>query len=88
MIDNKKQWYLVILATTWLFIALALTAGFYAITQDTRSLSLATLTAPPIAMLRQLYHYYFPPSAADYEIQKFKLQRKSDQACNKKRPRP
>jgi len=84
MIDNKKQWYLLILATIWLLIALTLTASFYLTTRDIRSLGLATLTAPPIAMLRRLYHYHFPPSPADYEIKKLKLQKKSNQAHNKK----
>jgi hypothetical protein len=74
MTDNKKQWYLLILATAWLFIALALTAGMLYITRDLRSAALAGLMAPPIALLRGLYRYYFPPSAAEYEIQKLKLQ--------------
>jgi len=29
MIDNNKQWFLLILAAAWLFIALALAAGVY-----------------------------------------------------------
>ena len=60
----------------------------YFATQDARALRLATLTVPPITMLRQLYRYYFPPSAADYELQKLKLQIKSDQTSNRKRTRP
>jgi hypothetical protein len=74
MTDNKKQWYLLILATAWLFIALALTAGALYITRDLRSAAFAGLTTPPIVLLRRLYHYYFPPSDADYEIQKLKIQ--------------
>jgi hypothetical protein len=88
MVDNKKQWFLLILAAVWLFLALALTAGVYYTTQDVRTLGLATLTAPPIAMFRQLYRYHFPPSAADYEIQKLKLQMKSERAHNRKWIRP
>ncbi len=74
MTDNKKQWYLLILATVWLFIALALTAGALYITRDLRSALLAGLSTPQIALLRRLYLYHFPPSAADYEIQKLKIQ--------------
>lgn len=74
MTDNKKQWYLLILATAWLFIALALTVCALYITRDLRSALLAGLTTPPIALLHRLYHYHFPPSAADYEIQKLKIQ--------------
>jgi hypothetical protein len=79
MIDNKKQWFLLILATIWLFLALAITTSFLLITQDARSFGLTALTAPPIAMLRQIYRYHFPPSAADYALQKLKLQAKRDQ---------
>jgi hypothetical protein len=75
MIDNNKQWFLLILAAAWLFIALALAAGVY-------------FATPSRMMLRQLYRYYFPPSAADYELQKLKLQIKSDQTSNRKRTRP
>ena len=74
MTDNKKQWYLLIVATAWLFIALAMTAGALYITRDLRSAVLAGLTTPPIAILRWLYRYYFPSSTADYEIQKLKIQ--------------
>ena len=74
MTDNKKQWYLLILVTAWLFIALALTVGALYITKDLRSAAIAGLTAPPIALIRRLCRYYFPPSAADYEIQKLKIQ--------------
>ncbi len=73
MTDNKKQCNLLILATAWLFIALALTAGALYVTRDLRSVVLAGLTTPPIALLRRLYRYHFPPSAADYEIQKLKI---------------
>lgn len=85
MTDNKKQWYLLILATAWLFIALALTASALYITRDLRSAVLAGLTTPPIALLRQLYRYYFPPSAAYYEIKKLKIQNWSNRAQRKKR---
>lgn len=88
MPDNKKQWFLLILTAAWLLIALALTAGVYSITQDARSFGFAMLTAAPITMLRHLYRYHFPPSAADYEIQKLKLLLKSDQARNRKRNHP
>lgn len=85
--DNSKQWFLLLLAAVWLFFALALTAYVYSVTQDMRSLGLATLTAPPIAMLRLLYRYHFPPSAADYELQKLKLQFKHGRSHYRKRVR-
>lgn len=81
MPDNKKQWFLLLLTAAWLLLS----AVAYVATQDAR---IATLIAPPIAMLCRLYHYHFPPSIADYELQKFKLQIKRDQACNRKRARP
>lgn len=83
MIDNRKQWFLLILAAAWLLIVLALTASVYTITRDLHSFGLATFTAPLIAILRPLYRYHFPPDVADCEIQKLKLQLKD---CNKKRP--
>lgn len=86
MIDNKKQWFLLSLATVWLLIALAMTASIYYITRDTRTLGLATLIAPPITMLHRIYHYHFPPSPADYELQKLKLQLKKSSARRKKGP--
>ncbi len=52
MLDNKKQWFLLILIAAWLFIVLALTIKVYYTLQDVRSLGLAALTAPPIALLR------------------------------------
>ena len=85
MADNKKQWYLLILATAWLFMAMALTTGVFYLTRDPRSTLLAGLTAPPIIVLRRLYRYYFPPNAADYEIQKLKIQIWSNLAQRKNR---
>ena len=70
---SKQQWYFLILATVWLFVALALTVDIFYVTKDLRSIILATLTAPPIAMLQRLYRYYFPPSKADYKMQELKL---------------
>lgn len=85
MPNSKQQWFLFILAAAWLFVALVLTGIVYLVTQDARTLVLSALMAPPVAMLRYLYHYYFPPSSADYELQKLKLQLKSDQTHCKKR---
>jgi hypothetical protein len=88
MSNSKEQWFLFILAAAWLFLTLILTGIVYLLTHDVRALALTTLTAPPVAMLRSLYHYHFPPSSADYELQKLKLQLRSNQARNKKRKAP
>jgi hypothetical protein len=88
MSNHKIQWYLLILAPIWLFVSLALTASAFYITRDLHSFALGTLTAPPIVILNLLYRRHFPPSAADYEIQKLKLQLKSDQVRNRKRVKP
>jgi len=88
MSNSKEQWFLFILAAVWLCIALILTGIVYLITHDARALALTTLTAPPVAMLRYLYHYHFPPSSADYELQKLKLRLKSNQTHYKKRKIP
>lgn len=76
MIDKKKQRYLLILALVWLFAPLILIIVLFSLTHDSRSLALVVLIAPPIAVLPQLYHYYFPPSAAYYERQRLKFQKK------------
>jgi len=88
MKDNKKQWYLLVLATAWLFSSLAVTISAFYMTKDPRSLAIATLTAPPIAILSRLYLYHFPPSTADYEIQKLKLQIKLSAVRKKKCVKP
>jgi hypothetical protein len=67
MTDNKKQWYLLILATVWLLISFALVVVAFYNTRDLHSFALTALTAPPVVMLQQLYRYHFPPSKEDYE---------------------
>ncbi len=81
---SKQQWYLLILATVWLFATLALTADIFYVTKDLRSIVLAILTAPPITMLQRLYRYYFPPGEADYKMQELKLRLKLETAQKKK----
>lgn len=83
MIDNKKQWFLLILAVVWPCLILALISGAYTITRDVHSFELAALATPVIALLRPLYRYHFPPPEADCKMQKLKIQLKD---CRKKRP--
>jgi len=60
MMDGKTKWFFFILVTAWLFIALAATILLILITHSAFSVIVGTLTAPPTAMIRHLYRYYFP----------------------------
>lgn len=75
-LDNSKQWFLLILAATWLLAVLILVACAYVATQNAGVFSAAGLITPPIAMLRQLYRYYFPHSQVDDELQPLKIRSK------------
>ena len=60
MLDNKKQWYLLILVTVWLIVSLTATIIIIIIVHSLISCTIATLTAAPTGILHHLYRYHFP----------------------------
>lgn len=88
MIDNAIKWFFLILATAWLFVTLAILVVVIFITHDAVATIVSSCMMLPGILIFKLHHYYFPPSPADYEIQKLKLQLKSDRTRNRKRASP
>lgn len=82
MINNKKQWFLLVVAPLWLCVP---SAVVFSITRDSLSFS---LVAPMSGLLYLLIRKIFPPTPEEYELQKLKLRLKLEAAQKKKRKPP
>ena len=86
--SNKTQWYLIILATAWLFVDLALVVVVYLRTESLISLAISALITPILPIYYRIYRVHFPLNSTELELEKLKIQqmRKSTRQNKKTQP--
>ncbi|HYT40803.1 MAG TPA: hypothetical protein VEP90_00525 [Methylomirabilota bacterium] len=83
MIDNKKQWYILILVTLWLLTALISPIVAFCLTRSPLTLTLFGTMIPPSYIFSCITRHIFPMDDRDYKLAEIKAKCTADRA-NKK----
>jgi hypothetical protein len=78
MIDNKKQWYVLILVTLWLLAAMISPIVAFCFTRNPITLTLFSTMAPPTYLIYQITKHIFPKDDRDYKLAEIKAKYASD----------
>ena len=87
MIDNKKQWYILILVTLWLLAAMILPIIAFCFTRNPITLTLFGTMVPPTYIFSRITRHIFPKDDRDYKLAEIKARCAADRNNKKSIPR-
>ena len=83
MIDNKKQWYVLILVTLWLLAALISPIVAFCLTKNPVTLTLFGTMIPPSFIFSRITRHIFPKDDRDYKLAEIKAKYAADRTSKK-----
>ena len=86
MIDNKKQWYVLILVTLWLLVATISPVVAFCLTRNSITLTLFNAMAPPTYITYYITRHLFPKDERDDKLAEIKAKYAVDHRSKKNTP--